>query len=163
MDTHGWMDIYQAKVIHKDTFYALGCPSNTWAWKTGYFTTRREAVLDSLRHWRSEFKEIINVDCNGCIDRMVAAGPLDHRSVPKCSDPPCSERTQGGLEYAREVMGKLFDNEPYKYYCGGESTMKAFFGTKLGYNNEYEFSIEEYKLLEDNKDGDYLEEERDYY
>ncbi|BCU09158.1 hypothetical protein, partial [Sicyoidochytrium minutum DNA virus] len=146
---YGKLVVFRAKVRHADSWGALGMPSGTWSWKSDLFTTGEGAILDSLRHWRELFENTINVDCNGCIDRVVAFDSKDKFSVPRrCSDPPCSERTQGGIEYAQKVMLGLLNDRHATIY--GEYAMQPFFGYKHTYDQHFEFEVEDFEVRQEN-------------
>ncbi|BCU09159.1 hypothetical protein [Sicyoidochytrium minutum DNA virus] len=120
---------------------------------TGFFTSLNEALLDTLRYWREEFKDVINVDCADCVDRLVSCEDEDLYKVEKCRNPSCSDFVDNGLMHARSIMDDMMESKTHCGYIDARDCLRAFFGQKKRHEYKVVFVVEEYDVKKKNALG----------
>nr|BDC16450.1 hypothetical protein [Sicyoidochytrium minutum DNA virus] len=143
------MTIYKVVITYVDTI-DIYYPSIRER-ESGYFTTYEEAVLDTLRFWREEFKDVINVDCADCINRLVAHEGDDLYKVEKCLD--CSDSIVNGLSLSRSIMAEMMESGEDFTGINADKCLRAFFGKIKGREYRIVFKIEKCPVKKKNARG----------
>lgn len=154
-DDEDWeRPIYQGVITEIEKWGDPYYPSPDVQEKTGFFTTEKEALLDTLVIWKDMFRDVINVNCIDCIERLLANDKDKRWTRLKCKDQSCSNVVPDGLVYLRKRMLQMIEDadKDGTGYIYPEGHMETFFGTQTD-SRRLEFDMKKYYLRKNNELG----------